>query len=85
MWVTTVDLFPHTGRKHQLRRHMALMLHPILGDPKHGFGYRAQRHQSGQSLAADSHCVLQEAAVEAGPWVFRILRGVVRGIGHLGD
>jgi hypothetical protein len=45
---------------------MALLLHPILGDPKHGFGYRAQRHQSGQSLAAGSHCVLQEAAVEAG-------------------
>ena len=24
-WVTTVDLCPHTGRMHQLRRHMALI------------------------------------------------------------
>lgn len=33
-WVTTVDLRPLTGRRHQLRRHMALCLgHPILGDP----------------------------------------------------
>jgi hypothetical protein len=32
-WVTTVDLRPHTGRRHQLRRHLALCLgHPILGD-----------------------------------------------------
>lgn len=31
-WVTTVDLAPKTGRRHQLRRHLALCLgHPILG------------------------------------------------------
>ena len=31
-WMTTVDLWPHTGRKHQLRVHMASLGHPILGD-----------------------------------------------------
>jgi len=33
-----VKLFPHTGRKHQLRRHMKHILHPIVGDTKHGRG-----------------------------------------------
>lgn len=31
-WTTTVDLVPHTGRTHQLRRHCAHLGHPILGD-----------------------------------------------------
>ena len=31
-WTTTVDLFPRTGRTHQLRRHCAHLGHPILGD-----------------------------------------------------
>ncbi len=31
-WFTTVDLVPVTGRTHQLRRHMADLGHPILGD-----------------------------------------------------
>lgn len=31
-----VALQPHTGRKHQLRRHMTHLRHPIIGDSKHG-------------------------------------------------
>ena len=31
-WLTTVDLWPETGRTHQLRIHMAHLGHPILGD-----------------------------------------------------
>ncbi len=31
-----VRLKPRTGRKHQLRRHMKHLLHPILGDTKYG-------------------------------------------------
>ena len=31
-WVTTVELWPETGRTHQLRKHMAALGHPILGD-----------------------------------------------------
>ena len=31
-WLTTVDLLPHTGRRHQLRRHCAALGFPICGD-----------------------------------------------------
>ncbi|MFT4995504.1 MAG: tRNA pseudouridine65 synthase, partial [Paraglaciecola sp.] len=33
-----VKLTPKTGRKHQLRRHMAHINHPIVGDTTHGDG-----------------------------------------------
>ena len=33
-----VRLYPSTGRKHQLRRHMAHIRHPIIGDTTHGDG-----------------------------------------------
>lgn len=33
-----IKLFPKTGRKHQLRRHMKHIFHPIVGDTKHGRG-----------------------------------------------
>jgi tRNA pseudouridine65 synthase len=33
-----VALMPKTGRKHQLRRHMKHIFHPIVGDTKHGRG-----------------------------------------------
>ncbi|MCX4247438.1 pseudouridine synthase [Paraliomyxa miuraensis] len=33
-----VDLRPHTGRLHQLRKHMAHLRHPIVGDVRHGEG-----------------------------------------------
>ena len=33
-----VKLFPKTGRKHQLRRHMEHLFHPIVGDTTHGDG-----------------------------------------------
>lgn len=31
-----VELKPQTGRKHQLRRHLKHIFHPIIGDSKHG-------------------------------------------------
>jgi len=33
-----VKLLPKSGRKHQLRRHMKHVFHPIVGDTKHGRG-----------------------------------------------
>ena len=35
-WLTWVELSPHTGRTHQLRRHMAHLGHPVLGDGIYG-------------------------------------------------
>ena len=37
-WMTTIELRPRTGRTHQLRRHMADLGHPILGDPLYTSG-----------------------------------------------
>ncbi|RXE95874.1 tRNA pseudouridine(65) synthase TruC [Pseudoalteromonas sp. PS5] len=31
-----VECFPHTGRKHQIRRHLNHLTHPIIGDVNHG-------------------------------------------------
>lgn len=33
-----IEMTPKTGRKHQLRRHMAHLRHPIIGDTSHGDG-----------------------------------------------
>ncbi|WP_066013440.1 tRNA pseudouridine(65) synthase TruC [Endozoicomonas atrinae] len=33
-----VEAKPRTGRKHQIRRHMKHIAHPIIGDAKHGKG-----------------------------------------------
>ena len=33
-----VELVPHTGRLHQLRKHLAHLRHPIVGDVRHGEG-----------------------------------------------
>lgn len=33
-----LELKPETGRRHQLRRHLKHISHPIIGDPKHGKG-----------------------------------------------
>ncbi len=35
-WLTSVDLFPATGRTHQLRRHLAELGCPVLGDDLYG-------------------------------------------------
>ncbi|GKY98241.1 hypothetical protein MPSEU_000781800 [Mayamaea pseudoterrestris] len=35
-WLTVLELQPVTGRMHQLRKHMKLMNHPILGDARYG-------------------------------------------------
>ena len=35
-----LELFPHTGRTHQLRVHMQYLHHPIVSDPIYGFAKR---------------------------------------------
>jgi tRNA pseudouridine32 synthase/23S rRNA pseudouridine746 synthase len=36
--ISTVDIVIDTGRKHQIRRHLDLMGHPVMGDPLYGTG-----------------------------------------------
>lgn len=64
-----VQLHPLTGRKHQLRRHLAHLRHPIIGDTSHGDGkqnrYAAQyiniRRLALCAIALDfTHPVLNE-------------------------
>jgi tRNA pseudouridine65 synthase len=51
-----VALNPETGRKHQLRRHMKHISHPIIGDANHGRGrhnrYFAERFGQGRLMLA---------------------------------
>ncbi|MBN7769774.1 pseudouridylate synthase [Marinobacter daepoensis] len=51
-----VELTPETGRKHQLRRHMKHINHPIIGDANHGRGrhnrYFAERFGQGRLMLA---------------------------------
>lgn len=41
-WVTTLDLWPETGRTHQLRKHCVALGAPILGDMRYGSRLRGQ-------------------------------------------
>ena len=43
---------PLTGRKHQIRRHLANIEHPIIGDPRYGISY-TQRASIGSVLHAE--------------------------------
>lgn len=52
-----VELRPETGRKHQLRRHMAHIRHPIVGDTNHGDG----RHNAFFRSHFDCHRLLLAA------------------------
>lgn len=52
-----VELRPKTGRKHQLRRHMAHLRHPILGDTRHGDG--------AQNRFLRTHCGCQKLMLRA--------------------
>ena len=72
--VSLVGLEPVTGRKHQLRIHLAAAGAPLLGDRQHGGGARL--------VAPDArvvglprialHCVRVEIEAEDGPWICEV-------------
>ncbi len=53
-----MELKPLTGRKHQLRRHMKHLMHPIVGDTSHGDG----KHNRLYREHYDCHRLLLHAA-----------------------
>lgn len=52
-----VELSPKTGRKHQLRKHLKHLSHPIIGDPKYG----KSRHNNFFKEHFDCHRLLLAA------------------------
>lgn len=56
-----VELYPQTGRKHQLRRHMKHISHPIIGDANHGRGrhnrYFAERFGQNRLMLAATELI----------------------------
>ena len=52
-FLSLVQLFPKTGRTHQIRKHLASIGHPILGDEKYGTPGKILKHK-GLFLAATS-------------------------------
>ena len=52
---------PHTGRFHQIRRHMVRIAHPIIGDVEHGDTKLNRRYQD---HAAVTHLMLAAVRVE---------------------
>lgn len=55
--LTWLQLSPETGRKHQLRRHLAHLRHPIIGDTTHGDGR--------QNRAFTNYCGVQRLMLHA--------------------
>lgn len=53
-----VELTPKTGRRHQLRRHLKHLRHPIIGDTTHGDGHHNKMFRE----HFDSHRLLLHAA-----------------------
>lgn len=53
-----MEMQPKTGRKHQLRRHMAHLRHPIVGDTTHGDG----KHNRLYREVYDSHRLMLHAS-----------------------
>ncbi|KAK9790323.1 hypothetical protein WJX73_005908 [Symbiochloris irregularis] len=51
-WITTVRIKPITVHQNQLRRHMALIGHPIIGDRRYSYSY-AKQYQQHHKLAHD--------------------------------
>ncbi|MBX3395521.1 MAG: RluA family pseudouridine synthase [Phycisphaerae bacterium] len=48
-----VELYPKTGRTHQLRIHMSHIRHPIVGDPFYGGRNISLRHATGRPTDSD--------------------------------
>ena len=59
----TLELIIHTGRRHQIRRHLALIGHPVLGDPRYGTGNKNTAGLQLTAVALSFVCPLRKRAV----------------------
>lgn len=72
-----IELYPQTGRKHQLRRHMSHLSHPIVGDTAYGDlrhnraitqHYQCQRLMLHAGHLVLNHPVTGERLTISAPW-----------------
>ena len=56
-----MELYPKTGRTHQLRVHMACMGHPIVGDRMYGGGPIYRSHLDGRADQAVDPLMTRQA------------------------
>ena len=61
MAFTLVELYPRTGRTHQLRVHMSCMGHPIVGDRMYGGGPLYRSQLEGRSDCAEGPLIVRQA------------------------
>lgn len=58
---TLVELYPKTGRTHQLRVHMSHIGHPIVGDRMYGGGPIYRSHLMGNAETAEGPIITRQA------------------------
>jgi len=58
---TLVELYPKTGRTHQLRVHMSCLHHPIVGDRMYGGGPLYRSQLEGRSDIAEGPLIVRQA------------------------
>ncbi|SSY70634.1 tRNA pseudouridine(65) synthase TruC [Alysiella crassa] len=66
-----LQLTPHTGRKHQIRRHLKHIFHPIIGDTTHG---DLKQNKAVQNFLGNTRLLLHASALrfrlpEMGVWI----------------
>lgn len=58
---TLVEMYPKTGRTHQLRVHMSYLNHPIVGDRMYGGGPLYRSQLEGHAELADGPLIVRQA------------------------
>jgi 23S rRNA-/tRNA-specific pseudouridylate synthase len=67
-WITIVDLFPVSGRKHQIRRHLKHIGHPIWGDKRYSCYTKDEASPVDEELSEDDKLdLLFRTTVEQNP------------------
>ncbi|KAI2510883.1 pseudouridine synthase [Fragilaria crotonensis] len=67
-WITILDLFPVSGRKHQIRRHLKHIGHPIWGDKRYSGYSKDESPVVDEELSEDDKLdLLFETTVEQDP------------------
>lgn len=63
---STLAVEIHTGRLHQIRRHLAALGHPVIGDPRYGSGNKDPGGLRLVAIGLAFRCPLSRAPVEFG-------------------